>query len=42
MAGVIFAVATMIIAATMATMMMATGTVLTNVYKTQKMWPRWR
>lgn len=35
MAGVIFAVATMIIAATMATMMMATGTVLTNVYKTQ-------
>ena len=35
MAGIIFAVATMIIAATMATMMMATGTVLTNVYKTQ-------
>lgn len=34
-AGIIFAVATMIIAATMATMMMATGTVLTNVYKTQ-------
>lgn len=35
MAGIIFAVATMIIAATMATMMMATGTVLTNVYKSQ-------
>ena len=35
MAGIIFAGATMIIAATMATMMMATGTVLTNVYKTQ-------
>lgn len=35
MAGVIFAVATMIIAATMATMMMATGTILTNVYKNQ-------
>lgn len=33
--GVIFAVCTMIIAATMATMMMATGTILTNVYKTQ-------
>ena len=35
MAGVIFAVATMIIAATMATMMMATGTIITNIYKTQ-------
>lgn len=35
MAGIIFAVATMIIAATMATMMMATGTILTNIYKTQ-------
>lgn len=34
-AGVIFAVATMIIAATMATMMMATGTIITNIYKTQ-------
>lgn len=35
MAGVIFAVCTMIIAATMATMMMATGTILTNVYAKQ-------
>lgn len=35
MAGIIFAVATMIIAATMATMMMATGTILTNIYRTQ-------
>ena len=35
MAGVIFAVCTMIIAATMATMMMATGTILTNIYKKQ-------
>ncbi|MEG1931576.1 MAG: sodium:solute symporter family protein [Pygmaiobacter sp.] len=35
MAGIIFAVATMIIAATMATMMMATGTIITNIYKTQ-------
>jgi len=35
MAGIIFAVATMIIAATMATMMMATGTILTNIYKDQ-------
>lgn len=35
MAGIIFAVCTMIIAATMATMMMATGTILTNVYKKQ-------
>lgn len=34
-AGVIFAVCTMIIAATMATMMMATGTILTNVYSKQ-------
>lgn len=34
-AGIVFAIATMIIAATMATMMMATGTVMTNVYKTQ-------
>ena len=34
-AGIIFAVCTMIIAATMATMMMATGTILTNIYKTQ-------
>lgn len=33
-AGVIFAFATMIIAATMATMMLATGTIITNVYKT--------
>ena len=33
--GIIFAVATIIIAATMATMMMATGTILTNIYKTQ-------
>ena len=35
MAGVIFAVSTMIIAATTATMMMATGTIITNIYKTQ-------
>lgn len=35
MAGIIFAVCTMIIAATMATMMMATGTILTNVYAKQ-------
>lgn len=35
LAGVIFAIATMIIAATMATMMMATGTILTNIYRTQ-------
>lgn len=35
MAGIIFAVATMIIAATMATMMMATGTIITNIYKDQ-------
>lgn len=34
-AGVTFAVVTMIIAATMATMMMATGTILTNVYVNQ-------
>lgn len=34
-AGIIFAVATMIIAATMATMMMATGTIITNIYKDQ-------
>ena len=34
-AGVIFAFATMIIAATMATMMLATGTIITNVYKTE-------
>ena len=34
-AGIIFAVCTMIIAATMATMMMATGTILTNIYKKQ-------
>lgn len=34
-AGIIFAVTTMIISATMATMMMATGTILTNIYKTQ-------
>lgn len=33
-AGLIFAFATMIIAATMATMMLATGTIITNVYKT--------
>lgn len=33
--GIIFAVCTMIIAATMATMMMATGTILTNIYKNQ-------
>lgn len=33
-AGIIFAFATMIIAATMATMMLATGTIITNVYKT--------
>ena len=32
-AGIIFAFATMIIAATMATMMLATGTIITNVYK---------
>lgn len=35
MAGIIFAVATMIIAATMATMMMATGTIITKIYKDQ-------
>lgn len=34
-AGITFAVVTMIIAATMATMMMATGTILTNVYINQ-------
>lgn len=34
-AGVIFAFATMIIAATMATMMLATGTIITNIYKTE-------
>lgn len=34
-AGIIFAVCTMIIAATMATMMMATGTIITNIYKNQ-------
>lgn len=34
-AGVVFAVCTMIIAATMATMMMATGTILTNIYRKQ-------
>ncbi|MCH3950798.1 MAG: sodium:solute symporter family protein [Acidaminococcus sp.] len=34
-AGIVFAFATMIIAATMATMMLATGTIITNVYKTQ-------
>lgn len=34
-AGLIFAVCTMIIAATMATMMMATGTILSNIYKKQ-------
>lgn len=33
-AGIVFAFATMIIAATMATMMLATGTVITNIYKT--------
>lgn len=33
-AGIIFAFATMIIAATMATMMLATGTIITNIYKT--------
>lgn len=32
-AGVVFAFATMIIAATMATMMLATGTIITNVYR---------
>lgn len=35
LAGIIFAVITMIVAATMATMMMATGTVISNVYSTQ-------
>ena len=35
MAGIIFAVMTMIIAATLATMMMSTGTIVTNVYKKQ-------
>jgi SSS family solute:Na+ symporter len=35
MAGIIFAVITMIVAATMATMMMATGTVISNVYSKQ-------
>ena len=34
-AGIIFAVITMIVAATMATMMMATGTVISNVYSKQ-------
>lgn len=34
-AGIVFAFATMIIAATMATMMLATGTIITNVYKTE-------
>ncbi|MFR3765913.1 MAG: sodium:solute symporter family transporter, partial [[Clostridium] symbiosum] len=34
-AGIIFAFATMIIAATMATMMLATGTIITNIYKTE-------
>lgn len=34
-AGVIFAFATMIIAATMATMMLATGTIITNIYRTE-------
>lgn len=34
-AGVVFAFATMIIAATMATMMLATGTIITNIYKTE-------
>ena len=34
-AGIIFAFATMIIAATMATMMLATGTIITNLYKTE-------
>lgn len=34
-AGIIFAVMTMIVAATLATMMMATGTILTNIYKKQ-------
>ena len=34
-AGIIFAVITMIVAATMATMMMATGTVISNVYAKQ-------
>ena len=34
-AGITFAVVTMIIAATMATMMMATGTIMTNVYVNQ-------
>lgn len=34
-AGIVFAVTTMIIAATMATMMMATGTVLSNIYARQ-------
>lgn len=33
-AGIIFACSTMIIAATMATMMLATGTIITNLYKT--------
>lgn len=32
-AGIVFAFATMIIAATMATMMLATGTIITDVYK---------
>lgn len=35
LAGIIFAVITMIVAATMATMMMATGTVISNVYAKQ-------
>lgn len=35
LAGIIFAISTMIIAATMATMMMATGTIITNIYKDQ-------
>lgn len=35
LAGIIFAISTMIIAATMATMMMATGTIIKNIYKDQ-------
>ncbi|MEG2732906.1 MAG: sodium:solute symporter family protein, partial [Clostridium sp.] len=34
-AGIVFAFATMIIAATMATMMLATGTIITNIYRTE-------
>ncbi|WP_454206176.1 sodium:solute symporter family transporter [Peptoniphilus sp. Marseille-Q6390] len=33
-AGIIFAFTTLIISATMATMMLATGTIITNIYKT--------